>query len=154
MNDREAPEASYHETRTEVRYAETDQMGYAHHACAVAWFELGRVAWMRELGCPYRELEARGILMPVVRLDLRYVAPGRFEDNLVIGTRLLELRRARVVFENRVEREASDGARELLVQGAVELACVDREGRIQRLPGDVRARFESRLPGGAGPVRP
>ena len=52
----------YHETRSEVRYGETDQMGYAHHANAVVWFELGRVSFMRAVGLPYSAVEARGLL--------------------------------------------------------------------------------------------
>ena len=135
--------AGGHETRTEIRYGETDQMGYAHLAVAVSWFELGRVVLLRELGFPYRELEAQGVLLPAVRMELRYHAPGRFEDALAIQTKIAELGRSRVVFENRVWRIEREGpaARTLLVEGRVELACVDRRGQIQRLPEEVRAKM-------------
>lgn len=145
MHNPSAPEAGYHETRTEVRYVDTDQMGYAHHSCYVAWFEMGRIAWMRDRGLPYRGLEARGLLMPVVRLELKYLQPGRFEDQLAVQTRLVEMGRASVVFENRVCRVAP-GAHgpAVLAEGRVELACVDNTGRVQRLPEDVRRCFETR----------
>src|SRR5438128_1549701 len=93
-----AHDDGHDETRTEVRYGETDQMGYAHHATAVLWFEYGRVHWLRKRGLSYRDLEASGVLLPVVGLNIRYHAPGRFEDQLVIQTRLIDLGKIRVIF--------------------------------------------------------
>ena len=136
-----------HETFTEVRYGETDQMGYAHHSVAVSWFELGRVVWMRDHGLAYGEMEKRDLLMPVAKLVLNYRAPGRFEDQLAIQTRLIELGRSRVAFENRVCRmvSKSDPSRVLLVEGRVDLACVSRDGKLQRLPDDIRDLFAQLL---------
>ena len=133
-----------HETFTEVRYGETDQMGYAHHSVAVSWFELGRVVWMRDNGLAYGDMEKRDLLMPVAKLVLNYRAPGRFEDKLAIQTKLVELGRSRVAFENKVCRldKQNPAGRLLLVEGRVDLACVDRTGKIQRLPEDVRALME------------
>jgi acyl-CoA thioester hydrolase len=121
------------EILSEVRYGETDQMGYAHHANAVLWFEMGRVAWLRQRGLSYRELEANGVLLPVVGMNMRYHTPGRFEDPLAIQTRLIDLGKTRVTFENRVLRVESQ-KRVLLIAGTVELACVDRSGKIRRVP--------------------
>src|SRR5947207_3255756 len=107
--------AGFNETLTEVRYGETDQMGYAHHSIAVLWFEMGRVAWLRQRGLSYRALEEQGILLPVVAMAMRYHAPGRFEDRLVIHTHLIDLGKTRVTFENRVLRVEGDEKRALLV---------------------------------------
>jgi acyl-CoA thioester hydrolase len=123
------------ETFTEVRYGETDQMGYAHHATAVLWFELGRVCWLRKHGLSYREMEASGVLMPVTEMLIKYHAPGRFEDNIAIQTRLIDLSKIRVTFENRVLRvESEKNARTLLVSGKVELACLGSDGKMRRVP--------------------
>jgi acyl-CoA thioester hydrolase len=124
----------YDETLTEVRYGETDQMGYAHHATAVLWFELGRVCWLRHHGLSYRELEAGGVLLPVVEMTLKYHTPGRFEDQLAIQTRLIELGKTRVTFENRVLRVEKTAEKTLLISGRVELACIDPRGKIRRVP--------------------
>lgn len=125
----------YIETQTEVRYGESDQMGYAHHSVAVLWFELGRVVWLRNYGMSYSELEKQGVLLPVVEMRIKYHTPGRFEEQIVIQTRLIHLGKTRVTFENRVLRLEKNGAdRTLLVSGEVELACVDRTGRISRVP--------------------
>lgn len=144
MSQAHAPAGGFHETHAEVRYVDTDQMGYAHHSCYVVWLEMGRIAWLRDAGCPYSQLEAQGILMPVVNLEMRYLSPGRFEDRLVIQTRMASCSRASVVFENRVLRaEAEPGKRTLLMEGKVELACVGRDGKVQRLPNELRARLEN-----------
>ncbi|HLX60313.1 MAG TPA: thioesterase family protein [Planctomycetota bacterium] len=122
------------EAWTEVRYGETDQMGYAHHATAVLWLEYGRVHWLRKRGLSYRDLEAAGILLPVVSMAIKYHAPGRFEDQLVIRTRLVDLGKSRVSFESSIHRAEAGGERTLLVTGTVELVCLNKQGRIQRVP--------------------
>ena len=131
------------ESFTEVRYGETDQMGYAHHATAVLWFELGRVRWLRHHGLSYRALEESGFLLPVVDMHICYHAPGRFEDALAIETRLAGTGRCRVNFDTRVLRVETDKNRTLLLSGEVQLACVDREERRPtRLPPALRALAE------------
>jgi acyl-CoA thioester hydrolase len=132
----------FDETRTEVRYGETDQMGYAHHATAVLWLEYGRVHWLRKRGLKYRDLEASGVLLPVVNLAIRYHAPGRFEDQIAIRTRLVDLGKTRISFETKVERIEPEDARTLLVSGTVELVCLNKEGRIQRLPQELTRIWE------------
>jgi acyl-CoA thioester hydrolase len=154
MNSANASPGLIQEALTEVRYAETDQMGYAHHGTAAIWFELGRTNWLRESGYPYRRLESEGILMPVVRLNIRYHAPGRYEDQIVIQSRMTELGRVCVLFENRALRLEPDGAgrRTLLVEGSVELACVDRNGCPQRLPKPLHAALAGALSQGPWPA--
>ena len=56
------------ETSVRVRYKETDQMGVVHHTNYIVWFEVGRTDLLRQLGLSYRDLEQRGILLPVVDL--------------------------------------------------------------------------------------
>jgi len=129
-------------TETRVRYPETDRMGVAWHGHFLAWFELGRTEWMREIGLPYGELEdLHGVLFPVIEAGARYVAPARYDEVLDIDTRLTAFTAARVRFAYRVFRR-SDGA--LLAEGFTEHAAVDRAGRPRRLPGDIRSRIRER----------
>lgn len=130
------------ETRIEIRYGETDQMGYAHHATAVLWLEYGRVHWLRKRGLRYRDLEANGVLLPVVNLSIKYHAPGKFEDQLAILTRLVDLGKTRITFDNQVYRIENEGSRTLLVSGTVELVCLNKSGRIQRLPRELQRIWE------------
>lgn len=84
------PSASDHpasaESRVRVRYKETDQMGIAHHANYLPWFEIGRTDLCRLLGTSYREIEERGLLLVVAEIGCRYRTPYRYDDEVVIRT--------------------------------------------------------------------
>jgi acyl-CoA thioester hydrolase len=79
------------EIRTRVRYAETDQMGIAHHANHLVWFEMGRTALCSETGISYREIEARGYFLVVTEIACRYRLPYRYDDEVVIRTMVGEI---------------------------------------------------------------
>ena len=82
------PECRVTETRTRVRYKETDQMGIAHHANYLVWFELGRTDLCREAGLLYREIEELGLLMVVTEICCTYRVPYRYDDEVLIRTRI------------------------------------------------------------------
>ncbi len=81
-----------------VRYAETDAMGVVHHAAYVPWFEVGRVRLLRAAGCPYTEIEARGLLVVLSDLAVRYRFPARFDDEVTVHTTLTTLKRRQLAF--------------------------------------------------------
>lgn len=74
------------ESRVRVRYKETDQMGIAHHANYLPWFEIGRTDLCRLLGTSYREIEERGLLLVVAEIGCRYRVPYRYDDEVLIRT--------------------------------------------------------------------
>jgi len=76
------------ETRLRVRYAETDQMGVAYYANYLIWMEVGRVEFCRSSGIRYRDMEADGFLLAVAEANCRYLAPARYDDEIVITTTL------------------------------------------------------------------
>ena len=130
------------EVRLRVRYAETDQMGFAYYGAYAAWLEVGRVEFLRERGLSYRQVEAAGQLLAVRELHLDYLAPARYDDLLGIRTRAAEHTKSRVVFESEVflavgDRSSAAGEPRpgtgLLARGRVVLVCLDRSGRPQRL---------------------
>lgn len=114
-----------------VRFAETDQMGVAHHSAYVVWLEAARVEWMRERGLSYRSIEDGGISLAVSRLEVAYRAASLFDDELTISARLEAARSRRVVFSYRVERQG-----QLLATGTTEHVPTDRDGRATTLPGE------------------
>jgi acyl-CoA thioester hydrolase len=127
-------------TRTRVRYPETDRMGVAHHTHFLVWFELGRTELMRELGCPYSEVEDNeGIFFPVAEAGARYFTPARYDEVLEIATRLVSARGARIRFEYEIAR-ASDGTP--VAAGFTVHAAVGRNGRPRRLPEGLRDRLD------------
>ena len=78
------------ETKIRVRYAETDQMNVVYYGNYAQYFEVGRVESIRQLGFSYKDLEATGIIMPVVELNAKYLRPARYDDLLTIRTTLRE----------------------------------------------------------------
>lgn len=74
------------ETKVQVRYAETDQMGVVYHANYLVWFELGRTAFLEALGLSYAELEQEGYLSPVLDIQASYLSPARYGDEVTVTT--------------------------------------------------------------------
>lgn len=87
-----------------VRYEETDQMGVVYHANYLNWFEIGRTELIREMGMPYKEIEARGLLLPVVELDVKYRLPARYDDLIAIYTRVVDFTYVRLEFAYEIRR--------------------------------------------------
>lgn len=111
-----------HETRVRVRYADTDAMGVVYYANYLAYFEAARVEFLRAMGVSYRALEEQGMAAPVVEASCRYRAPARFDDQLVIRTRLAELKRVSFAFEYEIVREPDQVT---IAQGRTHHACVN-----------------------------
>jgi acyl-CoA thioester hydrolase len=112
-----------------VRYYETDAQGFVHHANYLKYFELARVEQLLAAGYDYADLERDGILLVVKKLAVNYHRPSRFGDTLRIAIRTVRARGARIDHEYKVQR-----GEELLAEGESTLACIDSDGKIQRLP--------------------
>src|SRR5947209_19735268 len=69
-----------------VRYAETDRMGLLHHANYLVYFEQGRTELLRAHGITYKDLEDRGYLLVLTRVEVRYRSPARYDDVLTLRT--------------------------------------------------------------------
>jgi acyl-CoA thioester hydrolase len=74
------------ETNIRVRYAETDQMNMVYHGNYAQYFEVGRVESMRRLGLSYKDVEASGIVMPVIEWTAKFIRPAHYDDLLTIRT--------------------------------------------------------------------
>src|SRR5678816_3367845 len=77
-----------HTITIRVRYPECDPMGYLHHSVYLQYFEMGRVELLRAMGFSYAELERRGFFFVVVKVDVRYKAPARYDEELTLVTRV------------------------------------------------------------------
>jgi len=132
-----------------VRYGETDQMGVVYHANYLVYMEEGRTRLMDSLGCSYAELERRGWALVVRKASLRYRAPARYDDELVVRTRIDRIGGASLSFEYFVHLASDE---RLLSEGSTELACVDLrtvDRRPSLLPEDLRAVLERAVAGDA-----
>lgn len=94
-----------HSTHYRVCYADTDQMQYMYYGNYARLYEIGRVEAMRSLGFSYRNFEENGILMPVLDLQAKYLAPARYDELLTIRTTVLEVPAARIKFKYEVFNE-------------------------------------------------
>jgi acyl-CoA thioester hydrolase len=112
-----------------VRYAETDAMGVVYYGNYLAYFEDGRVSYLRHKGIPYSEMEAAGVFMPVAEAHCKYLAPAHFEDELTVETYVGDAGRARVRFDYVVRR-----GDEVLAEGYTVHAARGRDGRPVRIP--------------------
>lgn len=86
-------------TVVRVRYKDTDKMGVVYNGNYFTWFEIGRVELLRDIGISYLELEERGIYTAVAEAYCKYIKPARYDEEIIIKTRISNLTKARVVFE-------------------------------------------------------
>jgi acyl-CoA thioester hydrolase len=113
--------AFIYESEVRVRYADTDRMDYVYYGKYAEYFEIGRTELIRALGISYKEIEARGILLPVSEYTVRYMKPARYDEVLKIRSVLPQKPQARFV----VESEIYNPAGELVATGKVVLAFID-----------------------------
>jgi acyl-CoA thioester hydrolase len=125
--------------RLRVRYAETDKMGVVYYANYLIWFEVGRTEWLRVTGATYRQLEAEGIVLPVIEAHCEYHRPLRYDDELDVRARATLLSPFRLRFDYDI---VPVGAPEPSTTGWTEHCGVGSDGRPRRLPPLVRTLFE------------
>jgi acyl-CoA thioester hydrolase len=118
-----------HEIQIRVRYQETDAQGRVHHANFFTYFEQGRVELLRAAGFDYRHLEASGYMLVVTEIACQYYLPASYDDLLTLRTTTVAAKGARVEHSYEVLRNG-----ELLATGRSIVACINRQGRVTRLP--------------------
>ncbi|MFD0695220.1 acyl-CoA thioesterase [Paenibacillus sp. GCM10027628] len=101
-------EQGWYTHQLRVRYEETDQMGVVYHANYLTWFEIGRTELIRELGYPYRKIEEKGLLLPVVEANSKFRKPARYDDLVSIYTRVAEASSIRIDFAYEIRKNSDD----------------------------------------------
>ena len=109
------------ETKLRVRYGETDQMGYVYYGNYPLYYEVARTEMIRKLGWPYKKIEESGVMLPVLTLNVKYIKPALYDDELTIKTIVRKLPSARIEFEYEVYNEKN----ELINKGDTSLVFVD-----------------------------
>jgi len=112
-----------------VRYDEADPMGFVHHANYFRYFELCRTEMLRATGGSYRDVEASGEFVVVVRADVRYRIPAKYDDVLEIHLEITRFGRAKVEHEYTIRREGV-----VLTQANLTLAVIDGQGNVRPIP--------------------
>lgn len=120
-----------HAIQLRVRYSETDQMGSYYHSRALEWFECGRSEFLRAAGRTYRQIEAEGLMLPLVEAHVKFLGKARYDDLLQVVSTLTMAGRARFRFDVEV-RQADDGR--LVCRGSTVHAATDLRGKPLRPP--------------------
>ena len=126
---------SEHTISIRVRYPEVDPMGYLHHSRYFQYFEMGRVELLRAMGHSYADLEKAGIFFAVVKVECRYRAPARYDEELTLKTKIVRQTTVRIDHEYELRRGET-----LLAEAATTIACVDRAGGLQPIPEFLKSR--------------
>lgn len=136
-----------------VRYQETDQMGIVYHANYLNWFEIGRTEWVRNAGITYKEMEQRGLMLPVTDVEASFKQPAHYDDWITVCTQVAEMTSVRVRFESRVvsgnltielglSYTGEEPPGELLVKGGTKHVWVNKEWRPVRFAREAPDWYE------------
>jgi acyl-CoA thioester hydrolase len=133
---------NYHETPVTVRFNEIDAYQVAWHGHYVTWLEVGRNELAARFGLAADQLAAAGYLGPVVTLELKYLRPVRFNEQLTVQTTVV--RTATATLEFRTVIRGGDG--QPAARGVTVHALTDLAGAVQyRLPEVLAPRVEAML---------
>ena len=129
------------ESRIRVRYAETDQMGMVYYANYLIWMEVGRSDFCRECGFSYREMEREEqAFLAVAEANCRYLAPARYDDEVIIETVLSRVRSRVVEFSYRIK-----SGRTVLAEGRTLHVVIGKDGRPRSMPDRYLELLKSKM---------
>jgi len=117
-----------------IRYGETDQMGYVYYGRYAEFYEIGRTELIRQMGITYRNLESNGIMLPVIKMAVKYHKPAAYDEIITIRTQLRSMPTARITFFYEILNENG----ELINEAEVQLVFTDSVSRKPvRPPGNL-----------------
>lgn len=106
-----------------IRYAETDQMGYAYYGNYSAYYEVARAEALRSLGFTYKQLEEQGVMMPVYENYSKYYRPAKYDDLITIKVLVKQKPATKMLFDYEIYNESNT----LIHIGATTLVFVDKQ---------------------------
>ncbi len=131
-----------HKTTYRVIYGDTDNMGIAYYSNYLRWFEIGRTEFLRYLGLTYKEIEKKGIFLPVSEACCKYLYPAHYDDVLIIETSLDTSVKGSMKFNYRI---LSEDGNTIIAKGKTRQAFTDRKGRVVRPPEFLMELIEKKL---------
>lgn len=128
------------ETKIRIHYALTDQMGVVYHGHYAQFYEIGRGEAIREIGFTYKDIEAMGIIMPVVDIHSRFLRPAKYDDLITVKTTLKELPlHHKIVFHSEIYNENG----EIINIGDVTLYFMEaKEMKKCEIPSALKLKLE------------
>lgn len=117
-----------------VFYEDTDMGGVVYHANYLRYIERARSDWVRNLGNDQNAMREEGIVWVVRRVEAEYLAPARFDDELIVETEVTEISGVRLTMAQLVRRGETE-----IFRASVTAVCINKAGKPIRLPAEIRA---------------
>lgn len=125
-------------TTIRVRYGETDQMGVVYHGNYALYLEIARTEALRQIGITYKGIEANGVMMPVVNLNINYKRPAKYDDELTLKVFFRSMPTVKSVIDYEIWNEAG----ELLCTAETTLVFVDmKTNKVTKCPAALADKF-------------
>ena len=118
-----------------VYYEDVDLAGIVYYANYLKYLERGRSEMVREAGISQLDMKAQGLVFAVRKVEAEYLKPAKYDDQLVVETRLDRLKGASFDMPQRVLRDDT-----VLLEARVKVVILNADGRAARLPADIRAK--------------
>jgi len=118
-----------HSIKIKIYYEDTDAGGVVYYANYLRYLERARTEFLLDRSISVAELHGQGVFFAVVHVDIAYKKPALLGDTIEITTEVTELKNATITVKNQVFKDTS-----LLVEAYVTIACINKEGKPQRLP--------------------
>lgn len=132
----------FYDHKIRVRYGETDRMGYVYYGFYSLYYEEARTETMRQLGLTYSELEDSGVMMPVAKMNVKYIRPAKYDEVITVRTIIREQPTSRITFDYEVYNEQED----LINIGTTELAFINQQTlRPVRAPQELIQEIQKHL---------
>ena len=128
-----------HQLKIKVTYADTDQMGFMHHANYLKYYEMARWELFKEIGIPYKEIEEQGTIFPVIDAKISYLKPAFYDDILKIETSIVSVKGPKILFNCRMFNQNET----LINEAAITIASVQKSNNQPfLLPHEIKNSIE------------
>ena len=123
-----------------IYFEDTDSGGVVYHSNYLKFMERARTEWLRSVGIDQHYLKQHDHIMFVVhRIDIQYKLPARFNDDLIVKSKLKDIGSSKIEFRQMIYRE-----NEMLIDASVDIACIDSEKfKPVRIPSTIKEIMES-----------
>ena len=117
-------------TKIQVRYSETDQMGFVYYGNYPQYLEIGRVEALKTIGLSYKKLEESGYMLPVKSLTINYLSAAYYDDELIVKTVIKKMPSNKIIFDYQIFR-----GEKLLIEAETTLFFINVNKKPCKPPG-------------------
>lgn len=121
-----------HILNQKVFYSDTDAYGVVWHGSYLRWLEMGRVLWCEDLGYSLLDLQNQDIVLPVTNINVKYKAPAKLNDDIIIETCIEKFNTLSVTFKQLIKRDDK-----ILIDATIDVVAVNNNGKLYRRMPEV-----------------